>query len=150
MDAAISPLTLGVVAGVVLAGVSLRSFVRHRRARRPSYPLPQGADAALWSIVEAVPDPRNHLALTRDLSGEVRLTDTDRALAAALFERTPDGAGATPVEPRRPAVGGRGRPGAVDLRRPRPRRAEPPVSRDEDLTLSGQIFFAGEPQLNRF
>lgn len=32
-----------------------------------------------------MPDPRNHLALTRDLSGEVRVTDLDRtrALAAA-------------------------------------------------------------------
>ena len=38
--------------------------------------LPVGADAALWSIVEAVPDPRNHLALTRDLTGEVRITGT--------------------------------------------------------------------------
>ena len=35
--------------------------------------LPAGADTALWSIVEAVPDPRNHLALTRDLTGEVRI-----------------------------------------------------------------------------
>lgn len=38
--------------------------------------LPVGADAALWSIVEVVPDPRNHLALTRDLTGEVRITGT--------------------------------------------------------------------------
>lgn len=38
--------------------------------------LPIGADAALWSIVEAVPDPRNHLALTRDLTGEVRIAGT--------------------------------------------------------------------------
>lgn len=47
--------------------------------------LPKGAEAALWSIVEAVPDPRNHLVLSRDLSGEVRITDLDRAAAAAAF-----------------------------------------------------------------
>ena len=43
---------------------------------KPTNKLPVGADAALWSIVEAVPDPRNHLALTRDLTGEVRITGT--------------------------------------------------------------------------
>jgi hypothetical protein len=47
--------------------------------------LPKGAEAALWSIIEPLPDPRNHLALTRDLSGEVRITDFDRAAAAAAF-----------------------------------------------------------------
>jgi hypothetical protein len=47
--------------------------------------LPKGAEAALWSIVEPLPDPRNHLALTRDLSGEVRITDFDRAVAAEAF-----------------------------------------------------------------
>lgn len=48
--------------------------------------MPKGAEAALWSILEAVPDPRHHLALTRDLSGEVRITDRDRANAAALLD----------------------------------------------------------------
>ena len=42
----------------------------------PSRRLPVGAEAAIWSILEAVPDPRNHLALTRDLTGEVRIAGT--------------------------------------------------------------------------
>ncbi len=56
--------------------------------------LPSGADAAIWSILEAVPDPRNHLALTRDLTGEVRITGTplDPAVRAAAAA-----AGATPT-----------------------------------------------------
>jgi len=47
--------------------------------------LPRGAEAALWSIVETIPDPRNHLALTRDPTAEVRLSrrDIDAAVAAA-------------------------------------------------------------------
>ena len=47
--------------------------------------LPAGAEAALWSIVEVIPDPRNHLALTRDPTAEVRLTRSaiDAALALA-------------------------------------------------------------------
>lgn len=55
--------------------------------------MPRGAEAALWSILEVTPDPRNHLALTQDLSGEVRVTDLDRAraLAAARAHR-PSGA----------------------------------------------------------
>ena len=47
--------------------------------------LPKGAGAALWSIVEATPDPRNYLALTRDPTAEVRISrhDIDAAMAAA-------------------------------------------------------------------
>jgi len=48
----------------------------HRDRVERALKLPAGADAAIWSIVEAVPDPRNHLALTRDLTGEVRITGT--------------------------------------------------------------------------
>ena len=36
--------------------------------------LPKGAEAALWSILEVVPDPRNHLMLALDITGEVRIT----------------------------------------------------------------------------
>ena len=59
--------------------------------------LPVGADAALWSIVEVVPDPRNHLALTRDLTGEVRISGTvlDPAIRASTL-----------VPPPRPAPAG--------------------------------------------
>jgi hypothetical protein len=46
--------------------------------------LPLGAEAALWSIVEVIPDPRNHLALTRDPTAEVRLSAAQiEAVAAA-------------------------------------------------------------------
>lgn len=44
--------------------------------------LPVGAEAALWSIVEVLPDPRNHLALTRDPTVEVRLSPA--AIAEAM------------------------------------------------------------------
>ena len=75
-----------VIAAAVLAVVLLVALISTTQSagrgasRRTSLPresrLPTGADAALWSIVEAVPDPRNHLALTRDLTGEVRITGT--------------------------------------------------------------------------
>ena len=45
--------------------------------------LPQGAEAALWSIVEVIPDPRNHLALTRDPTCEIRLSAAQIEAAAA-------------------------------------------------------------------
>jgi len=45
--------------------------------------LPKGAEAALWSIVEVIPDPRNHLALTRDPTAEVRLSVAQIEAAAA-------------------------------------------------------------------
>jgi hypothetical protein len=49
----------------------------------PAKRLPEGAEAALWAILEVVPDPRNHLALTRDPTCEVRLTPTQLAEAKA-------------------------------------------------------------------
>lgn len=51
--------------------------VRIIRGRDSKPRLPKGAEAALWSIIEATPDPRNHLALTRDLTGEVRIADIE-------------------------------------------------------------------------
>jgi len=75
-----------VIAAALLAVVLLVALISStqsteraasRRGRLPrDERLPSGADAALWSIVEAVPDPRNHLALTRDLTGEVRIAGT--------------------------------------------------------------------------
>lgn len=53
----------------------MRDWIRGRETKPR---LPKGADAALWSIVEAVPDPRNHIALTRDLTGEVRIADIEQ------------------------------------------------------------------------
>jgi hypothetical protein len=64
-----------------------RIVSRGSRARGKGEPkLPLGAEAALWSIVEVVPHPRNHLALTRDMSGEVRLTEAERAEINAAFD----------------------------------------------------------------
>jgi cytoskeletal protein RodZ len=65
--------------------------------------LPVGADAALWSIVEAVPDPRNHLALTRDLTGEVRITGT--ILDPSFQTNTPPVRTQSAVKPATPGAG---------------------------------------------
>ncbi|MBI2705236.1 MAG: hypothetical protein HYX32_08120 [Actinobacteria bacterium] len=43
----------------------------------PQKVLPKGAEAALASILEVVPDPRNTIALTTDPTAEVRLTKTE-------------------------------------------------------------------------
>ncbi len=79
--------TLAVVLAVALF-LSIRADRRPAAANRSSK-LPVGAEAAIWSILEAVPDPRNHLALTRDLTGEVRIAGTplDPAFRAAAAER---------------------------------------------------------------
>jgi hypothetical protein len=57
-----------------------------RRGRTQPTPdratLPAGADAALWSVTEVLPDPRNHLAI-KDPTSELRLTASERAEAAA-------------------------------------------------------------------
>ena len=73
-----SPLVLLIVlSSMVAVGALIWLVIGVRRDRiAASERLPAGADTALWSIVEAVPDPRNHLALTRDLTGEVRITGT--------------------------------------------------------------------------
>lgn len=57
-------------------------FARSRRSSDGDR-LPQGAEAALWSIVEVIPDPRNHLALTRDPTCEIRLSAAQIEAAAA-------------------------------------------------------------------
>lgn len=62
---------------LALAGAAIWwALATRRQQQQRSSRLPAGADAALWSIVEVVPDPRNHLALTRDLTGEVRIAGT--------------------------------------------------------------------------
>lgn len=48
---------------------------QERRSERDDKPrLPKGAEAALLSIIEVVPDPRNTLAVTRDPTAEVHLS----------------------------------------------------------------------------
>ncbi|WP_334142096.1 hypothetical protein [Rhabdothermincola sp.] len=151
MTVSSSPLAIGLVAAGLAVAVVFLAFLTVRGVRRRGGPstkprLPQGADAALWSIIEAVPDPRNHLALTRDLSGEVRITDTDRAMAAAAASAT---ATARPVRQARERAAARphidGRP-VIELR---DRDAEERQAR-ENLELTAQLFFAEEPRLSRF
>jgi hypothetical protein len=89
------PMVLVLVAAVLAVVLAVALFLSVRADRRPSSAassspkLPVGAEAAIWSILEAVPDPRNHLALTRDLTGEVRITGTplDPAFRAAAAAR---------------------------------------------------------------
>jgi hypothetical protein len=66
---------LAVVIAVALV-LTIRAGRRPAAAPQSTDRLPVGAEAAIWSILEAVPDPRNHLALTRDLTGEVRIAGT--------------------------------------------------------------------------
>jgi hypothetical protein len=84
---------------LVVALVVIRRSTTTTTVERPDIRLPVGADAALWSIVEAVPDPRNHLALTRDLTGEVRISGT-------ILD--PEFRAATLTPPPRPAPAGSG------------------------------------------
>ena len=63
---------------------SKKSKGRQSDPASPSENLPLGAEAALWSIVEVMPDPRNHLALTRDPTAEVRVTRSAIEAAMAL------------------------------------------------------------------
>jgi hypothetical protein len=80
---------------------AIDSSPAHVRPRPPEGPptekLPQGAEAALWAIVEVIPDPRNHLALTRDPTCEVRLTPAQLAEALATAPRTADATTPAPV-----------------------------------------------------
>lgn len=96
-----------VIAALLLAMLLVIALLANRRTggfsatrttgRSGDVRLPVGADAALWSIVEVVPDPRNHLALTRDLTGEVRISGTvlDPSIRASTL-----------VPPPRPAPAG--------------------------------------------
>lgn len=68
---------------------SRRRFGRRRDASAPDETsvgrprLPRGAEAALASILEVVPDPRNTVKLTRDPTAEVHLTQAEREVAAS-------------------------------------------------------------------
>ena len=82
-------------------------FARSRRSSEPGR-LPQGAEAALWSIVEVIPDPRNHLALTRDPTCEIRLSadQIEAAAAAPVPAAAASASGAEPiVEPTSRSMG---------------------------------------------
>jgi hypothetical protein len=70
-------LILIVLSSVVAVGALAWLVVGVRRDRAGAgQRRPAGADTALRSTIEAVPDPPNHPALTRDLTGEVRIAGT--------------------------------------------------------------------------
>ncbi len=107
----IAAVLLAVILTVALIGLRRLPVTTTARPGLRSERLPVGADAALWSIVEAVPDPRNHLALTRDLTGEVHIAGTvlDPAARAATITPPPrptpaGGASVRIIGPRQPAV----------------------------------------------
>ncbi|MGZ4683493.1 MAG: hypothetical protein ACXWBN_17560 [Acidimicrobiales bacterium] len=114
---------------------AMDSSPAHVRPRPPDAPptdrLPQGAEAALWAIVEVIPDPRNHLALTRDPTCEVRLTPAQLAEAlatapAAASEPAPTSPSASPAPPEpvgRPVVEPAA-PAVANPSRQEPRRAD--------------------------
>ena len=72
---------------VAAAGGAATFLVLRGRPPRGHDVLPVGADAALWSVTEVLPDPRNHLAI-KDPTSEMRLTDEERRAAAANAEGT--------------------------------------------------------------
>ncbi len=76
MMATFAVVALAVVCSIV--GVARRSRSEPVTDRSV---LPAGADAALWSVTEVLPDPRNHLAI-KDPTSELRLTARERAEAA--------------------------------------------------------------------
>ncbi len=100
-------LVLATAALAVVIAVALVLTIR--AGRRPAPPaqrsnrLPVGAEAAIWSILEAVPDPRNHLALTRDLTGEVRIAGT--MLDPAVRAQAAAAAAPAAAAPAAPAAG---------------------------------------------
>lgn len=101
-------LILLVILVVAAAGaVALVLLARRRSPRVDPAGLPFGADAALWSVTEVLPDPRNHLAI-KDPTSEMRLTDEERRAAAAEADQAP----------------GTGRQGLAAERRPAERAAE--------------------------
>jgi hypothetical protein len=84
-----------VVVAVAVVGSIIGVARRGRADRAPDRTaLPPGADAALWSVTEVLPDPRNHLAI-KDPTSELRLTPSERADAAV--------AAAASTAPLRPA-----------------------------------------------
>jgi hypothetical protein len=79
IDMVAVPITIGcILLGMVLIG-GIALYDQRRKRLRGS--LPHGAEAALWSVIEVLPDPRNHLAI-KDPTSELRLTADERRQAA--------------------------------------------------------------------
>jgi hypothetical protein len=79
----IDPMVITLVVVAVAVVGSIIGVARRGRAEPTPdrTTLPMGADAALWSVTEVLPDPRNHLAI-KDPTSELRLTARERAEAA--------------------------------------------------------------------
>lgn len=195
--------TLNVIFAALSFGFALISatlFTLARRDRRRQLAehaaLPHGAEAILWSITEATPDPRNHILL-KDPTSEVRVTplrgaepqpdpgawddatswdqptgevaevaeaaeprarrnDPAQVLAGVFGSRSARTARKTTdadADADTDAVPGDRDDGAAEgqlvgaggLRQGRMRGAI-----DETDVFTGEFFFTGEPQLNRF
>jgi len=123
---------------------SMDASPAHVRPRPPAEPpaekLPQGAEAALWAIVEVIPDPRNHLALTRDPTCEVRLTSAQIAEALAT-EPTPAPAPAAAT----PATTPGSSPASTNPNRQQARRADVRWSSDTAEVRLPPIASPGAP-----
>jgi hypothetical protein len=94
----IDPLVITVaLVAVAVVGTCIGVARRARSAPAPARTtLPAGADAALWSITEVLPDPRNHLAI-KDPTSELRLTARERAEAAEAAASTTAAPSASPA-----------------------------------------------------
>ena len=114
----IDPMAITLVVVALAIAVSVIGVARH--GRTGSAPdraaLPHGADAALWSITEVLPDPRNHLAI-KDPTSELRLTARERAEAAATAAPL-----VRPADAARSAQSLAARRAALAKRAPGPRR----------------------------
>ena len=99
----IDPMVIALaVVAVAVVGTIIGVVRRGRAERAPDRTaLPPGADAALWSITEVLPDPRNHLAI-KDPTSELRLTPSERA-DAATTTAVPPPAALRPAEAARSA-----------------------------------------------
>jgi len=100
----LDPLVITVVLVAVAVVGTCVGVARRARSAPTSAPatLPAGADAALWSITEVLPDPRNHLAI-KDPTSELRLTARERAEAAEAAATTPAATTVRPAEAARSA-----------------------------------------------
>jgi len=92
------PVAVRLVVGVLVATAFLGLAVALIRSRKRVEPpveraLPDGAEAALWSVVEVMGDPRNHLA-SKDPTSELRISAevrrmTEDDLQSRAFGDTP-------------------------------------------------------------
>lgn len=101
LDSVAIPLVLfAVLVGTIIA---ISGSLRDRYLRTHHRSLPHGADAALWSVTEVIPDPRNHLAI-KDPTSQLILTDEDRAFAAEAAAEARQRAERSPQRPARVAA----------------------------------------------